>query len=80
MSQKPDRQWASKELEDYVNNLLITLESLYGQALMLKTKLVHHVDQGEGLTQEELVEVYAEIDRLFPRRVRKTPEGLDVPL
>ena len=67
-----------RDLRDQLLSAVEALEKLHERVFRLKARLVHHVDQGEGLTHEELVEVYAEIDRLFPRRVRKTPTTLDV--
>lgn len=73
-----DWRWMLREAREQLMSVLDTLDKLYERVSMLKAKLVHHVDQGEGLTQEELVEIYAEIDRLFPRRIRQIPERLDV--
>lgn len=67
----------AKDLREQLNSVADTLIKLTDRVNMLKAKLVHHVDQGEGMTHEELVEVYGEIERLFPRRVRKISESLD---
>jgi hypothetical protein len=72
-------QWTIRNLRDQIRGIIKTLDTLNDRVTDLKAKLVHHVDQGEGLTQSELLEVYAEIDRLFPRRDRRTSEALDVP-
>lgn len=82
MSEKPepDWQWMYRDLREQLGGAVDTLTKLRERVDSLKIKLVHHVDQGEGLTQEQLAEVYAEFDRLFPRRVRKTSEGLDARL
>lgn len=77
---EPDWQWMYRDLREQLGGAVDTLAKLRERVDSLKIKLVHHVDQGEGLTQEQLVEVYAEFDRLFPRRVRKPTEGLDARL
>jgi hypothetical protein len=69
-----------RDLREQLGGAVDTLAKLRERVDSLKIKLVHHVDQGEGLTQAQLDEVYAEFDRLFPRRVRKASEGLDARL
>lgn len=78
MSQEPDYRWMYRDLREQLMDAVETLEKLRERVHRLKATLVHHVDQGEGLTREELAGIYAEIDRLFPRRVRRAPESLDV--
>lgn len=80
MKQEPDYQWINRDLKDQLLGAIETLNKLRDRVLSMKATLVHHVDQGEGLTHEELVELYAEIERLFPRRVRSAPKSLDAPL
>ncbi len=75
---QPDYQWMTRDLRDQLEGAIDTLTKLRERVFVMKANLVHHMDQAEGLTHEELVELYAEIERLFPRRVRKTSEGLDV--
>lgn len=75
--QEPDWQWMYRDLREQLVGAVETLDKLRSCVDVLKARLVHHVDQGEGLTQEELAGVYAEIDRLFPHRVRKVLEGVD---
>lgn len=77
---EPDWQWMYRDLREQLGGAMDTLTKLRERVDNLKIKLVHHVDQGEGLTGEELSEVYAEIERLFPRRVRRPSEALDAPL
>lgn len=73
----PDWQWMYQDLREQLYSAVDTLTKLRFRVDALKANLVHHVDQGEGLTKDELAGVYAEIDRLFPRRVRKASEGID---
>lgn len=80
MSEELDYLWITSDLQEQLRSSVDMLSVLRGRVDALKLKLVHHVDQGEGMTQDELVEVYAEIERLFPRRVRKSSEGVDAPL
>lgn len=80
MSENLDWQWMARDLREQLGSAIDMLSSLRGRVDLLKLKLIHHVDQGEGLTQDQLVEVYAEFDRLFPRRVRKSSDSLDVQL
>jgi len=77
---EPDYQRMYKRLREQLVELHDILTKLLARVDTLKIKLVHHVDQGEGLTHEQLVEVYAEFERLFPRRARKSSDSLDVPL
>jgi hypothetical protein len=70
----------SKDLREQLGSAIDTATRLRERVEMVKNKLLFHVDQGDGLTQEQLVEVYAEIAKLFPRRVRKASDSLDVPL
>jgi len=70
MGPEPDFRWMTKDLR----------EKLRERCELVKNKLLFHLDQGQGLTQEQLVELYADIEKLFPRRVRKSPDNLDAPL
>lgn len=60
-----------RDLKDQLGSAIETLEKLRNRVADMKIKLVSHVDQGQGLTQDQLVELYAEVNRLFPTRVRK---------
>lgn len=80
MVEEPDWQSKYNKLREQLGEAFDTLTKLLNRVDSMKIKLVHHVDQGEGLTHAELSEVYAEIERLFPRRVRKSSESLDSPL
>lgn len=75
-----DLQWMNRDLREQVGSAIDMLMKLRARVDLLKMKLVHHVDQGEGLTKDELSEVYVEIEKLFPRRVRSTSDSLDAPL
>lgn len=81
MSEEQEQlEWMYQDLKQQLRSAVDMLFVLRGRVDDLKIKLVHHVDQGEGLTSDELSEVYAEIERLFPRRVRKSSDSLDAPL
>lgn len=72
-----------KDLKEQLGGAIETLEKLRGRVADLKIKLVANVDQGQGLTQEQLAELYDEINRLFPtrtRKCRKSDTALDVAL
>ena len=73
-------RWLNRDLRDQLVSSMDTLKLLRERCDQLKIKMVHHLDEGQGLTQIELIEIYAEFERLFPRRVRKPPDSLDVPL
>lgn len=66
-----------RDLREQLGSVLDTLVRLRDRVINLKAKLVHHVDQGEGLTHEQLVEVYEELVRLFPSRARKASDDVD---
>lgn len=80
MGQEPDYRWMTRDLREQLGSVMDVVSRLRGQCELVRNKLLFHVDQGEGLTQEQLLEVYAEIAKLFPRRVRKTSDSLDAPL
>ena len=74
---EPDWKWMFQDVCEQLRGAVDTINKLQDRVDALKANLVHHVDQGEGLTKDELAGVYAEIDRLFPRRVRKTADSID---
>lgn len=82
MSEERDQnlEWMYQDLKGQLRSAVDMLFVLRGRVDDLKIKLTHHLDQGEGLTHDELSEVCAEIERLFPRRVRKPSDNLDAPL
>lgn len=80
MDQEPDFRWVAKDLREQLGSAIDTFTKLRDQCELVRNKLLFHLDQGEGLTQEQLADVYADIARLFPRRVRKTSETLDAQL
>lgn len=63
-----------KDLKEQLGSAIDTLMKLRERVANLKIKLVSSLDQGQGLTQEQLVELYEEINRLFPTRVRTMPD------
>lgn len=75
-----DYQWLARDLREQLGSAIDTVTKLRERVDLMRNKLLFHVDQGQGLTQEQLVEVYAEIAKLFPRRVRKASDSLDVQL
>jgi len=80
MGPEPDFRWMTKDLREQLGGAIETLTKLRERCELVKNKLLFHLDQGQGLTQEQLVELYADIEKLFPRRVRKSPDNLDAPL
>ena len=78
--QRPDWRGMHSDLREQLGGAIDTLTKLRERVEVVQNRLLFLVDQGEGMTQDQVVEVYAEIGRLFPRRVRKTlPSPLDVP-
>ena len=74
----PDWQAMYRDLREQLSSSVDALIVLHERVFTFRARLVHLVDQGEGLTHDQLVEFYNEIERLFPRRVRKTSKSLDV--
>jgi CRISPR/Cas system CSM-associated protein Csm2 small subunit len=66
-----DCMYKYKDLKEQLGGAIETLEKLRGRVADLKINLVHHVDQGHGLTQDQLVVFYSEINNLFPTKIRK---------
>jgi hypothetical protein len=75
VSQGPDLQWCIRDLREQLGGAVETLTKLRDKCELVKNRLLFFVDQGEGLTQDQLVEVYTEINKLFPKRVRKQSTG-----
>jgi len=62
--------WLAKDLKEQLGGAIETLTKLRERVANLKIKLVSSLDQGQGLTQDQLADLYDEINRLFPTRVR----------
>lgn len=76
----PDWRAMHSDLREQLGGAIDTLTKLRERVETVQNKLLFLVDQGEGMNQDQLAELYVEIGRLFPRRVRKTlPSPLDAP-
>jgi hypothetical protein len=64
-----------QDLREQLDGALDTVTKLRAQGSLLGQKLLFWEDQGEGLTQDQLIWFRAEIMKLFPRRARKATEG-----
>ena len=67
-----ERLRQDKDLKDQLSDAIDTMQRLHERCSNLRIKLLFYVDQGQGLTQQQLAGVHAEIDHLFPRRVKNT--------
>jgi len=72
-------RYMNSDLKEQLGDAIDTVVRLRERASVLKARLVFYVDQGEGLTQEQLKEVYVEFEKLFPSRRRRKP-AVDTPL
>lgn len=70
-----------EEFDDQLGSAIDTIIKLHDKSRSIRDKLLMNVARGQGLSHEQLVEVYEEIDRLFPRRTRRpSTEPVDSPL
>src|SRR4051812_48208213 len=54
-----------KDLREQLGGVVAMVSRLKDRCDALKNRLLFHVDQGEGLTQIQLAEVYTEINRIL---------------
>lgn len=74
MTNPPDEDYVLQDLREQLNDAIDTVVKLREQGDLLRNRLLFLVDQGEGLTHDQLVEFHSQIVKMFPRRVRRTSE------
>jgi hypothetical protein len=78
MIEPPDHEFLYADLREQLNDAIDTVMKLREQGDLVRNRLLFLVDQGDGLTQDQLLAVYTQIAKLFPRRVRRaSAESLD---
>jgi len=73
----PSYVWAVDDLRHQLGDAFETLKKLQKRVAAIRTVMQIRVEEGEGMTHQELVEVYVAFVRLFPANVETASEGVD---
>lgn len=62
----------NQDLKEQLGGALDTVMSLYARGTDLRKRLFSYVEQGRGLTPQQLDEFYTDVVKIFPIRTRRS--------